>query len=423
MNTFAMMILGCKVNDYEATVLRNRLLKEGYKEVSFKEKADIYIIFTCCVTNTAESKTRKMVHRARHTNSDAFVVAVGCLVQIKGDSKDFDMADLIVGSKDKDKLFDLINEKVHSKKVSELNKNFTELYLDTYPGKSRSFLKVQDGCNQFCSYCIIPYARGRETSANHNKVIEQARMLSKSSKELVLVGIHTGRYNDGEYNLYMLLRDLCEIKELETIRLSSIEITEISDEIIELMKNSSKLAHHLHIPLQAGSDAILRMMNRPYTIAEFKERIDYIRNQIPDISISTDLIVGFPGETDELFDITKNNLLDIKFSFVHVFPYARKTGTRADNMDNHVDEKIKKNRVSEVMKLEEPITYEFKTKFIGQSLKALIEKKDDGYLYGYTKQYFYTKIKGDGQIGDVLDVTIDDVNKDEVLAHVSWWAL
>ena len=419
MKSFAMMILGCKVNDYEATVLKNKLLENGYKEVSFKEKADIYIIFTCCVTNTAESKTRKMVHRARNTNPDAYVVAVGCLVQIKGDSYDFDVADLIVGSKDKDKLFDLINKNVKSKIVSPLNNDFNNLTLESYPGKSRAFLKVQDGCNQFCAYCIIPYARGRETSGRHEDIIKQARILSKSSKELVLVGIHTGRYFDGEYHLYDLLKELCEIEELETIRLSSIEVSEINDDIIDLMATNNKLAHHLHIPIQSGSDEILKSMHRPYTIKEYKDRITYIRSKIEDISISTDLIVGFPGESEELFNETINNLKDIEFSFIHVFPYARKTGTVADKLEGHIDEKIKKERLYKVENMQEPLTIKFINKYKGHNLKMLVEKKDNDYVYGYTKQYFYLKAKGDGNVGDVVNVVVDKVSSGEVLGHVS----
>ena len=419
MKSFAMMILGCKVNDYEATVLKNKLLENGYKEVSFKEKADIYIIFTCCVTNTAESKTRKMVHRARNTNPDAYVVAVGCLVQIKGDSYDFDAADLIVGSKDKDKLFDLIDKNVKSKIVSPLNNDFNNLTLESYPGKSRAFLKVQDGCNQFCAYCIIPYARGRETSGRHEDIIKQARILSKTSKELVLVGIHTGRYFDGEYHLYDLLKELCEIEELETIRLSSIEVSEINDDIIDLMATNNKLAHHLHIPIQSGSDEILKSMHRPYTIKEYKDRITYIRSKIEDISISTDLIVGFPGESEELFNETINNLKDIEFSFIHVFPYARKTGTVADKLEGHIDEKIKKERLYKVENMQEPLTIKFINKYKGHNLKMLVEKKDNDYVYGYTKQYFYLKAKGDGNVGDVVNVVVDKVSSDEVLGHVS----
>ncbi len=419
MKTFAFSVLGCKVNDYEATVLKNKLIQNGYKEVSFKEVADIYVIFTCCVTNTAESKTRKMVHHARNTNPNAYVVAVGCLVQIKGDSKEFDVADLIVGSKDKDKLYDLIKDGIKSKHVSDLNNEFTEQYLDAYPGKSRSFLKVQDGCNQFCSYCIIPYARGRESSANHLKIIEQAKQLSKTSKELVLVGIHTGRYNDGEYKLYDLLKDLCQIDDLKTIRLSSIEVTEITDDIIDLMKNSDKLAHHLHIPLQAGSNNILKAMNRPYTVEDYKNRIAYIREQIKGVSISTDLIVGFPGESEDDFNETLNNLKDIKFSFIHCFPYARKSGTKADKLEGHLDERIKKERLYKVQELEKEYTLKYRSSFLNKEMEMLVEKVSDDKIYGYVKEYFYICAKGKARVGDIVKVTIDEVNENEVLAHVS----
>lgn len=419
MKTFAMMVLGCKVNDYEATYLRNKLLND-YKEVAFKEVADIYIIFTCCVTNIAEAKTRKMLHRARNLNPKAYIVAVGCLAQIRGKNEEFKDIDLVIGSNHKDEIYDLINKHFIGNKLEELNKpKFEKLFFDYYPGKSRAFLKIQDGCNQFCSYCIIPYARGSERSGNYDDLIHQANLLSKTNKELVLTGIHTGRYFDGKNHLYDLLLGLNEIKELKTIRLSSIEINEISNSIIDLMKNNDKLAHHLHIPVQSASNKILKLMNRPYTIEEYINRINYIRKEIPDISISTDLIVGFPLEDDETFEETLNNLSKIKFSFIHVFPYARKKGTKADSYSGHLDSSVKKQRVSKVFELEKNIEIEFKKSFINKKLELLIEKKDDQYVYGYVKQYFYVKAKGSGNIGDLVDVIIEEVNELEVLGHVA----
>ena len=420
MKTFAMMILGCKVNDYEATYLRNQLLNNNYQEVSFKNIADIYIIFTCCVTNTAESKTRKMFHRARALNKNAYIVAVGCLSQIKGNDDDFKDIDLVVGSYHKDDLFKLINDNYIGNLIDKNdNPEFEKLYFDKYPFKSRSFLKIQDGCNQYCSYCIIPYARGKERSGNYDDLIRQAKILSKTNKELVLTGIHTGRYNDGKHNLADLLRGLCAIEDLKTIRLSSIEINEISDEIIELMKDNPKIAHHLHIPVQSCNNEILKLMNRPYTIEKYMERINYIREKIDDISISTDLIVGFPNESIELFNNTINNLKKIKFSFVHVFPYARKKGTKADNLCGHIDNSIKKQRVNEVFAIQKDIEKEFINRFVDKELELLIEKKDDQYVYGYVKQYFYMKILGQGEVGDIIKVKIDKISDDEVLGHVA----
>lgn len=414
MKTYAMMVLGCKVNDYEATYVRENM-NRYFEEVNFKEKADIYLIFTCCVTNTAEAKTRKFIHDARRNNPDSFITAIGCLSQIKSGSEVFNDVDLIIGSDHKDQIVDLILKETKENYVSkEISKDFEHLYIESYAHKSRSFLKIQDGCNQFCSYCIIPYARGRERSADHHKIIEEAKVLSKINQEIVLTGIHTGRYNDGEYDLYHLLKDLCEIEDLKTIRLSSIEITEISDEIIQLMKTNEKLAHHLHIPVQSCDDKILKLMNRPYTIEEFKNRVAYIRQEIPDISISTDLIVAFPQEDEGSFERTKENLKEIAFSFIHVFPYSRKSGTKADSMEGHLDPKIKKARVKAVMDLEKKITADFRKKFIGQNVKVLIERNDENSSYGYCRQYFYVKIPEILKIGEIYDVSIKEAD-DEVI--------
>ena len=417
MKTYAMMVLGCKVNDYEATYTRENMNKY-FEEVSFKEKADIYLIFTCCVTNTAEAKTRKFIHDARRNNENAFIVAIGCLAQIKPSDKVFEDVDLIIGSDSKDELVSLILAEKKLNNVHEvISDNFEELYIESYPTKSRSFLKIQDGCNQYCSYCIIPYARGRQRSGNHNSLINQAKLLANKNKEIVLTGIHTGRYFDGEYNLFDLLKELSKIDNLETIRLSSIEINEISDEIIDLIKNNDKFAKHLHIPVQSCDNTILSLMNRPYTIEEYKDRINYIRSKINNISISTDLIVGFPNETDELFNNTLNNLKDIKFSFIHVFPYSRKTGTKADKMDNHIDPKIKKARVRQAIDLSSEYYLEYKKNFLDKTLKVLIERSDDEYSYGYSKEYIYTKVYGKHEIGNIIEVKIEKVDK-EVIGRV-----
>ena len=390
-----------------------------FKEVSFKEKADIYLIFTCCVTNTAEAKTRKFIHDARRNNPDAYIAAIGCLVQIKNKSEVFEDVDLLIGSDEKGRIVELILQGLKLNNVHEtVGNDFEHLYIESYPTKSRSFLKIQDGCNQFCSYCIIPYARGRERSGDHLKLIEEAHILAKKNKELVLTGIHTGRYNDGEYDLYHLLKELCEIDELKTIRLSSIEITEINDDIIRLMAQNDKLAAHLHIPVQSCDNDILRLMNRPYTIEEYMDRIAYIRKMIPDISISTDLIVGFPEEDERRFMNTCKKLQEIGFSFIHVFPYSRKSGTAADRMSGHIDARIKKERVRKVMDLERPLTEEYRKRFTGKKVKVLIERNDDGYSYGYARQYFYVKVKGILETGEIYDVIINEVN-DEVIGSVA----
>lgn len=417
MKTYAMMILGCKVNDYEATYVRENM-NRYFIEVPFKQKADIYLIFTCCVTNTAEAKTRKFIHDARRNNPDAYIAAIGCLSQIKHDSEVFDDVDLIIGSDQKDQIVDLILAEDRNCYVNEnIDKEFEHLYIESYPAKSRSFLKIQDGCNQFCSYCIIPYARGRERSGKHELLLKEAKILSKENKEIVLTGIHTGRYRDGEYDLYRLLCDLCKIESLETIRLSSIEITEVNDRIIELMKNENRIARHLHIPVQSCDDVILKAMNRPYTIDEYKDRIAYIRSVLPGISISTDLIVGFPGESEERFQNTMEQLRQIRFSFIHVFPYSRKTGTAADRMEEHVEPKIKKQRVKSVMDLEKEISMEYRRSFIGKTVRVLIERNDEMFSYGYSREYIYIKVNDRYEAGRMLNVVVDEA-EDEVIGHV-----
>lgn len=414
------MQLGCKVNDFEATYVKNELSKE-YEYVNFKEKADIYIIFSCCVTNTAEAKTRKFIHQARRKNANAYIAVVGCLAQIKPDLKEFDDVDLIVGSQDKDKIVTWIKDGLKINSVHSLdNPDFENLYLNKYPGKDRAFLKVQDGCNQFCSYCIIPYARGRERSGKHEELLLEAKELAKNFKEIVLTGIHTGRYNDNGYNLYNLLSDLIQIEGIETIRLSSIEITEISDDIIDLIASSNKIAKHLHIPVQSCSNRILKSMNRPYMIEDFIKRIEYIRNKVNNICISTDLIVGYPGEDDECFLETINNLRIINFSFIHVFPYSRKKDTVADRLPNHIDGNVKKARVNEVIRLQSEISNRVYKAFVGKIVEVLIEKNIHGKSYGYSKQYFYVELDGLFNVGDIVKaiiISIDDNIKGEYVSN------
>ena len=378
MRTVGILTLGCKVNTYESEYIIDQLKEHGYEIRDFDDICDVYIINTCTVTNTSDIKSRKMIRKAIRKNPDACVVAMGCFIEA---NKDFSIPglDIVIGNRDKSKIIELLDEWFSKREdirrlYQELPRKFEDMYINEFPGRTRAFVKIQDGCENFCSYCIIPYARGRETSGNHEKIVEQAIKLSKTSKELVLVGIHTGRYFDGEYHLYDLLKDLVKIDTLETIRLSSIEVTEITDEIIDLMASCDKLAHHLHIPLQSGSDEILKLMHRPYTMKEYKNRIAYIRKRIPDVSISCDLIVGFPNETDELFEETINNIKEIGFSFIHVFPYARKTGTVADKMEGHVPEIVKKERLYKVEEVQKEYTRRFNSSFVGKQLKMLVEK-------------------------------------------------
>ena len=415
MKTFAIMTLGCKVNDYESAYVKNKLSEE-YEMVDFKEKSDIYIIFSCCVTNTAEAKTRKFIHQARRRNPQAYIVVVGCLVQIKPELPDLKDVDLLIGSSHKDRIVDYIRSGLKANMVEDLKESsFEFLPLDKYPGKDRAFLKIEDGCNQFCSYCVIPYSRGRERSARHEDILSEAKKLAENYCEIVLTGIHTGRYNDNGYNLYNLLCDLVKIEKLKTIRLSSIEINEISDDILNLMVNNKKIARHLHIPVQALSDKVLKLMNRPYTIEEYKDRINYIRSLMSEISISADLIVGFPGEDEITYRNSLKELDDIKFSFLHIFPYSRKTGTRADKMDGHLDEAVKKERLKEIQKIEKQYTENYYRSFISKTVEVLVEKNEDNKSYGYSKEYVYIEVDGVYPCGEIINVKIESVINDRVV--------
>lgn len=410
MKRLATLSLGCKVNDYESTFVIESL-KNDYEIVSFDNVADVYVIFSCCVTNTAEAKTRKMIHKAKRLNNNAYVCIVGCLSQIKSFDPVFKNADLIVGSKYKNKLPEFIKDEVKGNFIEDLdNIKFESMPISEYPGKSRAFLKIQDGCNQYCSYCIIPYARGRERSENHNVLLSIAKDLSLKYNEIVLTGIHTGRYCDNGYRLVDLLKDLLKIDTLKTIRLSSIEINEISDEMISLISSTNRIAHHLHIPVQSLNNDILSKMKRPYTLEDYENRIKYIRSKISDISISTDLIVGFPYESDEIFESFYQKLNDIKFSFLHVFPYSIKDGTDAAKYDCQIDEHIKKERVNMIYSYQKDITNDFISQFLYKNLEILIEYNDGVYSYGYTKNYIYSKVKGVYKTGDIITAYISFIS-------------
>ncbi|MEG1639012.1 MAG: tRNA (N(6)-L-threonylcarbamoyladenosine(37)-C(2))-methylthiotransferase MtaB, partial [Erysipelotrichaceae bacterium] len=377
----------------------------GYQRVESDQVADIYIINTCAVTNTAAAKSRQKIHQAKMNNPHALIAVVGCYVQMESKSLiEKEEIDIAIGSDQKHQLPTLIDQAIKNhKKYNMVNKIenvrvFEALPISHFYDHTRAFLKVQDGCNQFCAYCIIPYARGRERSLPMQDALKISHDLCASGhKEIVLAGIHTGRYgHDIDCNLTTLLKNMSEIEGLNRIRISSIEINEISDELIALMKSNPKIARHLHIPIQSGSDEVLKRMNRPYTMEEFKQRILYIRNELgPDISISSDVIVGFPGESDENFLTTLENIKQIQFSFLHVFPYSKRDHSAAAKMSGHLTNQIKKQRAHVLIETSKALYVEYKEAFIGKNLNILFEKQSDGYLVGYSSEYIEVKVLGD----------------------------
>ena len=397
MTTFAIATLGCKVNTYESQGYESALLEKGYEQVSFKEKADVYIINTCAVTNTAGSKSRQKIHAAIALNPEALIAVVGCYAQTASEQLEQDAnIDILLGSDGKSRLADMIEEGLRKKRPQKLIHDvrkvnvFEALPIHRFEHQTRAFLKIQDGCNQFCSYCIIPFARGAERSLPEDEVLAIARSLSESGhREIVLSGIHTGRYGNGiNSSLCQLMKRMVkEIPKLQRIRISSIEMNEITDELLEFIKGEEKIARHLHIPVQSANTTVLKNMNRPYTIAWFMERVDYIRSLIPDISISSDVITGFPQESEEQFQDTLDNIARMRLSFLHVFPYSRRDHTAAAQMSGHLENKVKKERASRLANLSKQLYTAYKQNFIGKEVSVIFEKEKDGKLIGHSSEY------------------------------------
>lgn len=406
--------LGCKVNIYESEYVTSLLRKSGYEIVSFNDMADIYIINTCSVTNESDKKSRKMINRAKRNNSEAIIVVMGCYSQINSDDID---ADIVLGNKDKSKiveiLADYISDREKRKIIYDLScVSFEKMEIDKFDNHTRAFVKIQDGCNAFCSYCIIPYTRGRVRSKAKEDVIrEVTKLVACGYKEIVLTGIHTGRYGiDIGSSLYDLLCELVKIPNIYRIRLSSIEINEITSEIIDLYKNNSIMARHLHIPLQSGSDKILKLMNRRYNKEEFINMVDRLR-EIDDISLTTDLIVGFPNESDSDFKETLETLRCIGFTKIHTFPYSRRSGTVADKMDGHIKEDVKKNRVHEVLRLSNEYENRYYMSKIGKVYDGVVEIHDNGEVMVHTSNFIPVIVSDSGILNNaIVRVRIDKVD-------------
>ena len=411
MKSFYIKTLGCKVNSYESEFIRNLLLSSGLKEVN--NNADVCIVNTCTVTNTADNKSKQVINNIRKNNPTAIVVAMGCFCQFREkEITELINADIIIGNRDKSKILDYINKFEKTKKqiikfYDMNNVEFEDMEVKKYNKHHRAFIKIEDGCNNFCSYCIIPYVRGRVRSKEFNKCIIEAQELALSNhKELVLAGIHTGQYNSDGKRLCDLINRLSEIEGLKRIRLSSVEIVELDEGMLDIIKNNDKFVSHLHIPLQAGSNHVLKEMNRRYTREEFIEMVNNIKKLRPGISLSTDIIVGFPGETDEDFNDTLELSKEVGFSKIHVFPYSDRTGTVASRMKNKVDGNIKKERVHQLMELSNELERKYFEENLNKEVEVLIEEEKDGYFYGFTSNYIPLKLQGDYKINEIYKLNL-----------------
>lgn len=421
----AIQSLGCKVNLYESEYITDQFQKAGYEIVPFQEIADVYIINTCSVTNTSDVKSRKVIHQAIRRNPDACIVAIGCFIEANHDYHE-DGVDILLGNANKSKVLEYVERYWQTKQkanyfVTPIPEKFDDMTMSTFLGRTRAFIKIQDGCENFCSYCIIPYVRGKCRSKNFQTVLEEIQnYVQHGYKEVVLTGIHTGNYGvDLGTGFAALLREIVKINGLVRLRISSIEITELTDEVLQIIRDNDVIVDHLHIPLQAGSDKILRLMNRKYDLAYFKQKMEQIREIRPDISLTTDIIVGFPSETEEDFQDTLSFVREVQFSKVHVFPYSRRSGTVAADMAEQVPGDVKKDRVRRLLALSKELETEYMKKFIGKTLPVLMEVNRTDYSLGHTSNYLLVKVPGEYQSEDLVDVTITDVSYPYCLGEVS----
>ena len=417
MKTVAFHTLGCKVNTYESNAMLKIFQDAGYQEVDFKEVADVYVINTCTVTNTGDSKSRQMIRKAIRKNPEAVVCAVGCYSQVAPeDIEQIEGIGVVLGTQYRKEIVDLAEEyqKTNQKivKVDSVKnlRKFEDLNIDRFKN-TRAFLKIQDGCNNFCTYCIIPYARGRVRSRKPESVLKQAELLvSRGYVEIVLTGIHTAGYGEDleNYSFYDLLVDLVKIKGLKRLRISSIETSQITDEIIDLIGSNDIIVDHLHVPLQSGCDATLKRMNRKYTTEQYLEKINKIRSYLPNIAFTTDVIVGFPGETDEEFQATYDFIKKVNYSQLHVFPYSPRKNTPAAKMKDQVNDQVKHQRVERLLELSKQLNYDFAMKQIDKTLKVLFEKRLGDYLIGHASDYLQVKVKtNENLIGEIVNIKIE----------------
>lgn len=404
MRTAALHNLGCKVNSYETEAMQQLLEEAGYEIVSFHEKADVYIINTCSVTNIADRKSRQMLHRAKKQNPEAVVVAAGCYVQSAAEELKADLAvDVIIGNNKKQDLVPILEEyfkdRTDSSHVIEINETheYERLSIHKIADHTRAFLKVQDGCNQFCSYCIIPYTRGRVRSRRPEEVVAEVRELAAAGyQEVVLTGIHLSSYGvdfkeEENENLLSLIRQVHEVDGIRRIRLGSLEPRIITDDFAKALASMPKFCPHFHLSLQSGCDETLKRMNRHYTTEEYAAGCDILRRYFDNPAITTDVIVGFPGETEEEFEATKVFLERIGFYEMHIFKYSRRAGTRADRMPEQVPEQIKNVRSEALLLLEKQMSKAYRESFLGKKKTVLLEEKTEiggrAYMIGHTMEY------------------------------------
>ncbi len=422
----AFITLGCKVNQYETNAMIQKISND-YEIISSSEKADVYIVNTCTVTNMSDRKSRQILRRCKELNKNAYIIAVGCYAEVsKEEIEKIKEVDLVLGNKQKNDidvyLQNLIENNKNTENKNEMQNKYIEFGTVTYTEKTRAVIKIQDGCNNFCSYCIIPYARGRVVSRNSENIINEIQEIAKIGiKEVVITGIHIASYGkdfDSNYKLIDLLEEIDKISGIERIRLGSLEPTIITDEFCKRLEKLSKVCHHFHLSLQSGCDKTLKEMNRHYTSDEFIKVTERLRNLYKDVILTTDIIVGFPNETDEDFEITYNFLKEINFYKMHIFKYSPRKGTVAAKMKNQVSGEVKDIRSHRLLKLSENNEKKYLESYLGKNLYVLFEEKEGNYIKGHTQNYIMVKSKLDEEkINKIVEVKVISSEGDCLIAE------
>lgn len=425
MNTVAFHTLGCKVNSYETEAIWQLFQLEGYAKVDFDQHANVYVVNTCTVTNTGDKKSRQIIRRAIRRNPEAVIVVTGCYAQTSpSEVMAIPGVDIVIGTQGRDQLIQYVaqfqRERQPINAVGNIMKqqHFEDLDVPTFSERTRAFLKIQEGCNNFCTFCIIPWAKGLSRSRQPESVLEQAhKLIASGFNEIVLTGIHTGGYGEDldNYRLADLLRELDQLEGLSRIRISSIEASQIDNDLIDVLKHSDKMCRHLHIPLQAGDDQVLKRMRRKYTVAEYRDKIEQLHKIMPDVAITTDVIVGFPGETDEQFTNTYQLIEELNMYQLHVFPYSQRTGTPAARMDEQVPEGIKNQRVEQLLALSKQLEQNYAQQFVGQVVEVIPERplktdRESGLFSGYSDNYLHVVFPATSDmVGKICRVRIDEI--------------
>ncbi len=440
MKKVAFYTLGCKVNQYETNAMIEKFIEKNYEVVDFEDISDIYVINTCTVTNMSDRKSRQIIRRVKQINPKSILIVTGCYAQVAANELEkIEEIDLIIGNTEKR---DIV--KITEKYLSNLNKNtsvtnfnnnritmtdinnqkqFVDFGITTYTEKTRAVIKVQDGCNNFCSYCIIPYAKGRVRSRKMDSIINEIKsIVKKGLQEVVITGIHIASYGvdfeDSNIRLIDLLEEINKIDGLKRIRLGSLEPNIITDEFVRKLKQLDKICDHFHLSLQSGCTETLKRMNRKYTAEDFKKVVQRLRNAFPNVALTTDIIVGFPGETDEEFNITYSFLKKINFYKMHVFKYSQRKGTRAAVMSNQVDGNIKEERSHKLIELSNKNEKQFLKKYINSELEVLFEQEENGFTKGHTSNYMVVKIKEKDIENKIITVKIIDEENLELIGKI-----